>query len=334
MSDQDTNGLLPSDIKREWILKLEGETDPNFGCMPRDRPIEQYILNGVVNLDKPRGPTSHTVVDWVKKMLKVNKTGHTGTLDPAVTGSLPVCISNATKVVQAILPAGKEYICVMRLHKSMPKEKVIQACKSLVGTISQRPPLKSAVVRKTRNRQIYYLDVLEIEDKDVLFQVGCEAGTYIRTLCVQIGELLGIKAHMSELRRTRTGPFDESTLVKLYELKDAYDFWKEEQEEKYLRTFIQPVEAAVKHLPKIVVHDSAVDYICNGSPVMVPGILKLETGIKPKDLISVFTLKGELVALGRALMPSQEIIDRKKGMAIKTDRVLLKLGTYPRKKKA
>ena len=326
--------MLPSDIKREWIVKQEGETDPSFGCMPKDRTIEDHILNGVVNIDKPRGPTSHTVADWVKKMLKVKKTGHTGTLDPGVTGSLPMCIANATKVVQTLLPAGKEYICIMRLHKEVPKEEIMDACKSFVGVISQMPPLKSAVVRKTRQRHIYYLDVLEIEGKDVLFRVGCEAGTYIRTLCVQIGERLGITASMSQLRRTRSGPFDESTLVKLHELKDAYDFWKEEGKEKYLRKFIQPVEAAVRHLPKIVVHDSAVDYICNGSPVMVPGILKLETGIKPKDMVCIFTLKGELVGLGKALMASQEIVDRKKGIAIKTDRVLMKLGTYPRKKKA
>jgi len=322
--------ILPADTKREWILKLEGETDERYGRMPWDRTIQAHLNNGVVNIDKPRGPTSHTVVDWVKHIVHAKKTGHSGTLDPGVTGSLPTCMDNATKVVQALLPAGKEYVCMMRLHKEAPEAKIRAACESFIGVISQKPPLKSAVVRVVRQRQIYYLDVLEVDGKDVLFRVGCEAGTYIRTLCVQIGVSLGMRANMNELRRTRTGPFDESTLVKLHELKDAYDFWKEEGEEKYLRHFVQPVEAAVKHLPKLVIHDSAVDYICNGSPIMVPGILKIETGIKPKDLVAAFTLKGELVALGRALMPTEEIVDKKKGIAIKTDRVLMDLGTYPR----
>ena len=317
---------------REWLSKTESETDFKYGCMPKDRPIRDYLSNGIVNIDKPKGPTSHTVADWVKKMLGAKKTGHSGTLDPAVTGVLPICIDNATKVVQALLLSPKEYVCVMRMHRPLPEEEIKKLCKKFVGTIYQKPPLKSAVVRKLRPRRVYYLDVLEVDGQDVLFKIGCEAGTYVRTICHQLGKE-SVGAHMSELRRTASGPFDERTIVSLIELRDAYEFFKE-GEEKYLRKFVQPVEAAIRDLPKVVIHDSAVNPVCNGSPLMVPGISKLESGMKPDDLVAILTLKGELVALGRALMPSQEVMDRKKGIAVKTDRVIMKLGTYPRKIKS
>lgn len=312
----------------EWLVKSEGEAG-SYGSLPKDRPIERYIDNGIVNIDKPRGPTSHNVVDWVKKILNLKKAGHGGTLDPAVTGVLPACLGNATKVVQALLYSGKEYVCLMRLHKDVEQEETKSVFKKFVGEIYQKPPLKAAVVRKLRIREIYYLNIIEIDGKEVLFKVGCEAGTYIRKLCHDMGLLLG-GAHMSELRRTKSGPFDETTLVTLIELKDAYSFWKEEKEEKYLRKFIQPVESALPHLPKVVIDDAAVHPVCNGFPLAVPGILKLQSGIEPEDLVPILTQKGELVALGKSKMSSKQILDSKKGIAIKIDRVIMPLGTYPK----
>ena len=251
--------------------------------------------------------------------------------NPKVTGILPVALENATKALRGIVHAGKEYICVMRLHAPVSEEKLRKVCEEFQGPIYQRPPLKSSVKRVVRIRTVYYIDILEISGKDVLMRVGCQAGTYIRKLCHDIGEVLGVGAHMQELRRTRSGPFKEDeTLVTLHDLKDAYDTWIEEGDEKPLRKVILPVEAAVAHLPKIVIRDSAVDAICHGADLAAPGVLRLETGIKRNSLVAIMTQKGELVALGEAKMTSKQILEADKGIVAKTVRVIMDRGTYPK----
>ncbi|MHA1594665.1 MAG: RNA-guided pseudouridylation complex pseudouridine synthase subunit Cbf5 [Candidatus Baldrarchaeia archaeon] len=321
---------LPSDVKRKIIVKSEAETDPRYGCYPDERPIESLIENGVINLDKPAGPTSHEVVAWIKRILNVKKAGHGGTLDPGVTGVLPIALENATKVIQTLLPAGKEYVTVMYLHRDVPEDKIREVVSEFVGEIYQRPPVRSSVKRRLRTRKIYYIKILEIEGRNVLMRVGCQAGTYIRKLIFDIGEALGSGAHMRELRRTRTGPFKEDeTLVTLHDLVDAYHFWKEDGDEQFLRKCIQPVERALDHLPHIWVRDSAVDALCHGAHLTVPGIVKLHEGIKPGDLVAIFTLKDEVIALGRAVMSTEEILKKSKGIAATIDRVIMKRGTYP-----
>ncbi len=218
----------------------------------------------------------------------------------------------------------------MRLHGDVPEERIKEVCSQFVGLIYQRPPLRSSVKRVVRIKKVYYIDVLEVEGRNVLMRVGCEAGTYIRKLCHDIGEVLGVGAHMKELRRTRVGPFKEDeTLSTLHDLVDAYSFWKEDEDERWIRRVIQPVEKAVEHLPKVFIRDSAVDAICHGAVLAVPGILKIETGIKRGSLVAVMTQKGELVALGRALMTSEEMYREEKGLAVKPIRVIMKRGTYP-----
>lgn len=130
------------------------------------------------------------MVSWVKRILSLNRAGHSGTLDPKVTGVLPVMLGNATKIANVLLKAGKEYVCIMRLHQQESKGKIRKAAAEFVGTIYQRPPLRSSVKRRLRTRQIYYLDILEIDGQDVLFRVGCQAGTYIRKLCVSPSSFL------------------------------------------------------------------------------------------------------------------------------------------------
>lgn len=177
-----------------------------------------------MNIDKPRGPTSHEVAAWVKAILGVHTAGHAGSLDPKVTGLLPTLLGKATLAVPALRLSGKEYICHLKLHRAMPPQKLVrQVCEEFTGPIYQMPPIKSAVKRVIRVRTIYYLEVLEIEGTSVLFRVGCEAGTYIRKLCHDIGLALGCGGHMQGgLRRTKAGPFTEKTLITLHELKDAY----------------------------------------------------------------------------------------------------------------
>lgn len=322
---------LPSDKVRSVIVKRKAKTDPNCGCSPENRSLEMYLRLGAINLDKTSGPTSHEVVAWVKNILHVDRAGHSGTLDPKVTGILPVLLGDATRVMDTLLLAGKEYICLMHVHKAMPRKRILEVCKEFEGPIYQKPPLKSSVVKQLRTRTIYYLDVLEIEEQHALMQVGCEAGTYMRKLCYDIGLALGTGANMEELRRTKAGPFrEDGTLVTLHQLKDAYENWKETGDEKELRSVIHPVETALRHLPRLVISDNAVDAVSHGAPLAAPGLLSLETDIKVGDDVAMFTLKGEVVALAKAALSSSEMLAAERGIVVKTERVIMEPGTYPR----
>ena len=312
------------------LIKAESVTDPDHGCDPRERPIREHIQEGVVNLDKPMGPTSHEIDSWVKKILHVEKTGHGGTLDPRVTGVLPMGIEKATRVIQMLLGAPKEYVCLMRLHENVGEEDVRNILQEFTGKIFQLPPLKSAVKRELRVRRIYYVKILELEGKDVLFRVGCEGGTYIRKYCHDIGEALGCGAHMAELRRTISGPFHEDeTLKTLQDLTDAYHTWKDDGDESELRECILPMETAVSHLPKIVVRDSAVDAICHGADLASGGILSLSPQIDRGNRVAIMTLKGELVAAGESMETSGEIHRADGGIMVKTEKVFMQPATYP-----
>jgi H/ACA ribonucleoprotein complex subunit 4 len=321
---------LPSEAERKLITCARAKTSAKFGKRPSERTIEEHITYGFVNLDKPRGPTSHEVVAWVKRILGVRKAGHGGTLDPKVSGVLPIGLEKSTRILQALLPAGKEYVCVMRLHGEVSESRLEEVFAEFTGKIVQRPPVKSAVKRQLRTRKIYYLELLELDARDVLFRVGCEAGTYIRKLCHDMGEVLGVGAHMLELRRTKSGSFTEETSVTLHDLCDAYHFWREDGDERFLRKAILPVEHAVKHLAQVVVRDSAVDALCHGADLAIPGIAKVDSELNPGDLVAMFTLKGELIALGKARLDTKTILTENSGIAVKTTRVLMSPGTYPR----
>ena len=270
------------------------------------------------------------MVSWVKRILNLDRAGHSGTLDPQVTGVLPVMLGNATKIANALLTSGKEYVCVMRLHRPDTEENIRAAAREFVGTIYQRPPLRSSVKRRIRTRTIYYLDILEIDGQNVLFRVGCQAGTYIRKLCSDLGKVLGGGAHMAELRRTRTGPFKEdASLATLHDVIDAYHFWKDENDDQYLRQILRPLEDGVQHLPKIIIRDTAVDAICHGANLAVAGVLQVHDDIKIGDTVAITSLKGELVALAEALMASRQILEANSGIVANTSRVVLASGTYP-----
>ncbi len=321
--------MLISDKNRKRLIKVSAKTNPNYGKYFDEISVKELMNNGFINLDKPSGPTSHQVVAWVKKILKIDKAGHGGTLDPDVTGILPIAIGDATRALQVLLTAGKEYVGIMKLHKNVEKNKIIKVCNEFVGEIFQIPPLRSAVKRVRRKRNIYYFDVIQIKETDVLFRVGCEAGTYIRTLCVDIGKKLGHGAHLAELRRTKVGNLTEEESVTLQELKDAYIFWKEENDETEIRTKILPMRRLLDHLPKIIIRDSAVDALCHGANLAIPGIVEIDTGLKKGDMAAVLTLKDEGVALVKAQMTTEQIIQKDTGICATLERVLMNKGTYP-----
>ena len=307
-------------VQKNILERKESLTDPAMGYDPHKRPISMLLNHGVININKPKGPTSHQVSDYVQRILGIDKSGHGGTLDPGVTGVLPIAIGKATRIVQALLPAGKEYVCIMHTHQEADEQELRKVMAEFTGTIRQLPPIKSAVKREERERVIYYLEILEIDGKDILFMVGCQAGTYIRKLCHDIGKRLGCGAHMAELRRTKAGCFTEKNIFSLQELTDSFYYYKSEGKEEFLRYCLQPVESALKYIPKCWVLDTALLSISHGRDLSIPGVSKLEN-FRKSDVVAIMSLKGELIAIGEAAMSAVEINTQTKGMAVKVKKV-------------
>ena len=307
-----------------WIIKKNEASLTTFGSYPGARTLENHIKNGIIVIDKPSGPTSHQVDRWVKEILNVSKVSHGGTLDPRASGVLVIAIESSTKLMPIILSSKKEYVGVIHLHKDVEKERIIELFKTLIGKVKQLPPVKSAVARRIREREIYYLELLEIEGRDVLFKIGTEAGFYVRRFADDIGKKLGVGAHLQELRRTRSGNFSEESSITLQ------TFFSSLGNEEKMREVILPMESIVESIGKMVISDSAIENICSGAPLAIGGIVRLEDSINKGDWVAMLSLKGELVAIGRAVLNSREIQEKNKGLAVKTDKVMVKKGTYPK----
>lgn len=305
------------------------------GMSPLKRNLQEYIHYGVINLDKPANPSSHEVVAWVKRMLRVEKTGHSGTLDPKVTGCLIVCIDRATRLAKAQQSAGKEYIGIVRLHSAIDDEtKLYKAIETLTGAVFQRPPLIAAVKRQLRIRNIYKSKLLEYDSQRHLgvFWISCEAGTYVRTLCVHLGLLVGTGGHMQELRRNRSGIMSENdNLVTMHDLLDAQYEYDNTKDETYLRRVIMPLEVLLVSFKRVVVKDSAVNAICYGAKFMIPGLLRFADGIEVNEEIVMVTTKGEAIAMGIAQMTTAVMATVDHGVVAKIKRVIMERDTYPRR---
>eukprot|EP00960_Hanusia_phi_P049674 759699-Hanusia_phi.AAC.1 len=305
------------------------------GCSPLKRPILEYVRYGVINLDKPANPSSHEVVAWIRRILRVDKTGHSGTLDPKVTGCLIVCVERATRLVKSQQGAGKEYVSIARLHGAIESEnKFAKALEKLKGAIFQRPPLISAVKRQLRIRTIYESKMIEFDKERNLgvFWISCEAGTYVRTMCVHIGLLLGVGGHMQELRRVRSGALTEhDNLMTMHDVLDAQWMYDTYKDESYLRRVILPLERLLTGYKRVVVKDSAVNAICYGAKLMIPGLLRFEDGIEIGTEIVMITTKGEAICLGIAQMTTAVMATCDHGVVAKIKRVIMERDTYPRR---
>ncbi|KAI0778040.1 putative rRNA pseudouridine synthase [Trametes elegans] len=305
------------------------------GCSPLKRDIHSYVKSGVINLDKPSNPSSHEVVAWIRRILRVEKTGHSGTLDPKVTGCLIVCIDRATRLVKSQQGAGKEYVAVLRLHSALSEPTALpRAIQTLTGALFQRPPLISAVKRQLRVRTIYESKLLEFDEKRNLavFWVSCEAGTYIRTLCVHLGLILGVGGHMQELRRVRSGALSENDdMVTMHDVLDAQCLYDNTRDESYLRRVIRPLEALLVGYKRIVVKDSAVNAVCYGAKLMIPGLLRYEADISLNEEVVLMTTKGEAIALAIAQMSTVELATCDHGVVAKVKRCIMERDTYPRR---
>lgn len=318
------------------LMKVDDDvTDDKYGHYPDQRPIRDLLDYGLVSLDKPAGPTSHEVVAWVKRILEIDKAGHSGTLDPPATGLLPLGLGEGTKALGVLLFGPKEYYALARLHATVSSDKLRSVVQEFIGEIYQRPPQRSAVKRDTRIRTVYEFDVMEETGRLVLIRILCQAGTYIRKIIYDVGEVLGSGATMAELRRTRVSNLHESNrLVKLHDLSDAYNVWKESGKEDKLRDMVKPIETALQTIKSVIIRDTAVDALCHGAQLAVPGVLKIPRDLKRGDFVGVYTMKGEVVGLAEAIMSAQEIVESGKGFAFTIKRIIMKPSTYPKAWKA
>ncbi|WP_255168072.1 RNA-guided pseudouridylation complex pseudouridine synthase subunit Cbf5 [Natrononativus amylolyticus] len=295
---------------------------------PEERSPAELLAFGVVNLDKPPGPSSHQVSGWLRDAVddaladaggetRIEKAAHAGTLDPKVTGCLPVMLGKATRLAPAFLEGEKEYVAVLECHGPVPAD-VGSVAAEFEGPIYQKPPRKSAVSRRLRVREIYDLSVLETTDRQALLRIRCESGTYVRKLCHDLGLALGTGAHMGHLRRTATEPFDDSTLHTASELFDALAFWLEDDDPDLLYEVVSPGERILEGLPSVTIAESAAREVAEGAPVYAPGVIAADD-VERGALVACYTEDGAAVCLGRMVGDP----DANEGTVVDLERVLV-----------
>jgi tRNA pseudouridine55 synthase len=297
---------------------------------PEERSAAELLSFGVVNLDKPAGPSAHQVAGWVRDltaeavaeldpdMPPVDRAAHAGTLDPKVTGCLPMLLGDATRMAQVFLEGRKEYVSVLELHAHAPTnlESVLD---EFEAPLYQKPPRKSAVSRRLRVREIHELELLDLTDRQALIRIQCESGTYVRKLCHDLGLALGTGAHMGHLRRTATDPFDDTSLVNLQSFTDALVFATEDGDEELLREIVQPAERALTHLPSVEIAPSAAREVATGAPVYAPGVISADSEIEDDALVACYTPDGSAVCLGTMVGDP----DAESGTVVDLERVLV-----------
>lgn len=291
-----------------------------------------HLRYGFIHLDKPSNPSSHEVVSWIKKIMELEKTGHSGTLDPKVSGSLIVCLNRATRLVKSQQNAGKEYVAICKLHAPFTdQKKVEEVLQSLTGPVFQTPPLQSAVKKSLRIRTIYGIQLIEFNAAAglIVFRVQCESGTYIRSLCEHVGFLLGTGGEMEELRRTKSGLMNVRKYLKtMHDVLDAMYLWKSKGDETYIRRTVFPLELLLTGHKRIFVKDSCVAALCHGAQLMLPGVLRYENGIEMAQEIVLCSTKGEAIALAYAVMTTEQIATCDHGVVAKIKRVIMDRDLY------
>jgi H/ACA ribonucleoprotein complex subunit 4 len=256
------------------------------------KSLPKLLEFGILNIDKPSGPTSFNVSDFVRKTLNLRKTSHFGTLDPKVTGVLPIALNRACKLTGFFLGEDKEYVGIMRLHKDILLEKIQETInKKFTGKIKQTPPVKSRVKREERVREIKKFELIEKRGKDILFRTEVQGGTYIRKLIDDLGKELGVGAHMLELRRVRAGIFSENDekhpAINLYDFEKAVEEF-EKGNENLLKKIIIPAEEAVKKIyPMLEIKKDNLKKIFTGKPIYKKDLIK-NKNFKINEIACVF----------------------------------------------
>jgi H/ACA ribonucleoprotein complex subunit 4 len=326
---------------REYITKYDDTINESLGKNPYDRSLHELLEQGYINIDKDAGPTSHQVADHLKKLLGNSKTGHSGTLDPQVTGVLLCGLGGATRLMEYMLKSNKEYVCLAFFHKPVTKEQIDEVLEKFTGEIMQMPPVVSAVRRELRPRTIYSNKLLDIgeDNQHVLFRVACQHGTYIRKLCTDMGETLDINCQMKELRRSKAGPIrEEDNIIGLDHLRNLWTLYNEaafsspdkKKLRDELRKYIRPQEELLKEFKSVILRVAAVNPIAHGYKLATPGVMRAEVGIEVGEEIAMFSEKGELIAMGESLMTTDEMLSHEKGFAVKPKKVFVESNYYPK----
>ncbi|MEM4272109.1 MAG: RNA-guided pseudouridylation complex pseudouridine synthase subunit Cbf5 [Candidatus Bilamarchaeaceae archaeon] len=282
--------------------------------------IKGLLDSGVVVIDKAPGLVSHEVTALVKKILHAPRSGHAGTLDPDVSGVLPVALGRATKLLRYIAGKRKAYVGICKFRKALSPIEVELLFSRFTGEIEQTPPKISAVKKRKRKRFVYSLKALEVSGKRVLFRADVDAGTYIRTLCEDMGKAAGTEAFMEELRRVAVGSIHESSAHTMQELSDAYWLWKERGDETLLRKCIAPVDTLLE-FRRVIVRKNVPESLASGAQLMAPGLVAAEPGIRKGENVSVYSEDGEFVGVGTALFGGEEMNMQKRGKIVKTERI-------------
>ena len=278
-------------------------------------------MNKIVSIIKPTGMTSHDVVSIVRRTLNIKKVGHTGTLDPDASGVLPICIGKSTKVSELILTKDKSYICELTLgintdtydssgeilervdNFEVSEEEIKKAFDTQRGEIDQYPPMYSAlkvngkrmyelarqgrfdeINLKSRPVNIKELEILGIDNNKIRFYVKCTKGTYIRSICYDVGRILGCGGHMSFLLRTSSGKFDLENSITLDQLQEF-------KENNTLENYLYDIDFVLSDLNHVVLKDNALKYYING------GIIEdnrfIEKSYQSEDeLVRVYSQEG------------------------------------------
>ncbi len=251
-----------------------------------EKSLSQLLEFCIINVDKPAGITSFVCADRVRRIFDAKKTGHTGTLDPMVTGVLPVMLNRACRLSNYFMKKDKEYVGKMMLHKDITEAGLKKYMNEFIGKIMQKPPVKSRVKRVLRERIVNKFSIVKKTGRVVEFYSDVQAGTYIRKLISELGEKIG-GAHMIELRRIKAGLFSIDESHKLEEMQEAFKEYKQGNESK-LREMLIPAEIIQRILTKLEVKNESVKSLLNGKPLMKEDIASSSGLPDENSKISVF----------------------------------------------
>ncbi|HJM54985.1 MAG TPA: RNA-guided pseudouridylation complex pseudouridine synthase subunit Cbf5 [Poseidonia sp.] len=313
------------------ILDAEAGTDPHFGTLPDERTIEQRLASGFILVDKPAGPTSHQLAAWARDLFGLERLGHGGTLDPFATGVLPLMAGRCMKITNKVLKHKKSYIAVFRFKTQPSEGELDEIMARMTGRIYNVPPEVSAVKVQVRTRRIFAFERLDLNEKDMVARITCEAGTYIRTMARDMGLMLNQSVQLKELRREQSGMFSLEDCVTMDAVADAVWLWKECGDASALMRIVHPIEKLLAELPRCVVKDSAVAALTFGAPLLRPGVVSLPAGIPTGQDMLITSLKGEAVGFVKLTVASDDIGALENGEVARPSMVLMDTEVYPRR---
>ena len=292
-------------------------------------PVAARIDDGAfLLLDKPRGPSSHQVTAWARDLLGVPVAGHAGTLDPNVSGLLWVGVGPALKLLPLVLELPKRYVGAVTFHSKVGARDLDRVLKEFTGPIYQTPPVRSAVKRERRVRTIHRLTLVEHDGPRAIVDVVADSGTYVRTLAVDLGEALGLGAHLEELRRIATGPFDEAASVSLTRLADLVEA-RRAGDPAPLLAALHPIREVWQEFPTIVLREAAASAVAHGAGLARGGIQKVSGSFGPGARVALVTAGGTLVATGVARYDAGELEKVPHGWVVDETRVFVDPARFP-----